>query len=438
MSVYPVILCGGSGTRLWPSSRPDRPKQFLPLLPGGRSTFEETLLRVRDLDGAREAVVVTGAAHVELVRAQAAGVGMDVTVLVEPEARDSAPAIAAAAAHVRALEPAGVLLMLAADHHVRNVEGFHRAVAAAARAAADGGIATFGVTPGHPATGYGYIRPGEPLEGDTRRVGAFVEKPDLARAREYLAAGYYWNSGNFAFRADVLLGELDRFQPQMGPAVEAAVARARRDADGVVWLDREAFAGAPRISIDFAVMEDTDRAVVVPATFDWSDLGAWDAIHEVSTRDEDGNSASGEAILAGCRASLVHANGPMVAAVGVDNLLIVAEPDAVLVCGMDRAQEVKGVADALKRQGRPVALRHLRRREGEAEVELAWEGAGATTEIWRLPAGAAAALPAAAVQVLEGTARLGDREMTAGDQAELPAGEAASPAGAVLLVTRWR
>jgi mannose-1-phosphate guanylyltransferase/mannose-6-phosphate isomerase len=211
-AIYPVILCGGSGTRLWPASRADRPKQFLKLI-GDRSSFQDTILRVMDLPGAGEIVVVTGQAMAELVERQALELGANVTVIIEPEARDSAPAIAAAAAYVESVSPDGVMLMLAADHHIAEPEMFREAALVAIEASMTGLIVTFGVLPTSPATGFGYIKPGAALPGGVKAVAAFVEKPDLAAAKAYIADGYYWNSGNFAFTARTLLDELAVFEP---------------------------------------------------------------------------------------------------------------------------------------------------------------------------------------------------------------------------------
>ncbi|MBW8860380.1 MAG: NTP transferase domain-containing protein, partial [Caulobacter sp.] len=221
-AIFPVILCGGAGTRLWPASRPDRPKQFLKLL-GAYSSFQETLLRVRDLAETRNVIVVTGAAMVEMVREQAEEIGASITVLIEPQARNSAPAVAAAAVHVERLDPDAVMLMLAADHHVGQPAAFREAAQTAAAAAEQGLIVTFGVRPTGPATGFGYIHPGEPVGQGVFRVAAFVEKPDLETARGYVAEGYLWNSGNFAFQAATLLDELRRFEPSVAEGAQAAL-----------------------------------------------------------------------------------------------------------------------------------------------------------------------------------------------------------------------
>jgi mannose-1-phosphate guanylyltransferase/mannose-6-phosphate isomerase len=356
-AIFPVILCGGAGTRLWPASRPDRPKQFLKLL-GAYSSFQETLLRVRELAEARDVIVVTGAAMVEMVREQAGEIGASITVLVEPQARNSAPAVAAAAVHVERLDPDAVMLMLAADHHVGQPAAFREAAQIAAAAAEQGLIVTFGVRPTGPATGFGYIHPGEPVGEGVFRVAAFVEKPDLETARRYVAEGYLWNSGNFAFQATTLLDELRRFEPSVVEGAQAALVDALVDAvvePGLVRLDATGFMRAASISIDYAVMERTDRAAVVPAAFDWSDLGAWDAIWGASPAGRRRQRGARRRHPGGHSGVLARSTGPFVGVIGVSDLMIVAEPDAVLVCRRDDAQAVKTLVDGLKAKGRDLA-----------------------------------------------------------------------------------
>lgn len=345
MALHPVVLCGGSGTRLWPASRPGRPKQFLPLT-GQNSSFQETLLRLQGLDAATP-IIVTGPDMTDAAWAQAAAVGVEPIVLVEPAPRSSGPAAAAAAAFVRDLDPEGVVLLLAADHHIGEPDRFRAAAATAARAAAEGRIVTFGVKPDRPATGYGYIQPGEALGGGVFAVRAFVEKPREDVAIGYVAEGRLWNSGAFAFRADVLLEEMAAHEPRIAQAALAAVREARRDA-ALVLLGEEAFARAPSRSIDHAVMERTTRAAVVLADFTWSDLGAWPAIREAGKPDSDGNVVAGEALLSDVRGSLIRTDGPLVAMIGVENLAVIVDGDNVLVCPLDRAEEVRAIADALK------------------------------------------------------------------------------------------
>lgn len=435
-AIFPVILCGGAGTRLWPASRPDRPKQFLKLL-GAYSSFQETLRRVRDLAGTRNIVVVTGAAMVEMVREQADEIRASITVLIEPEARNSAPAVAAAAVHVERLDPDGVMLMLAADHHIGDPAAFRDAARVAAAAAEQGLIVTFGVRPTGPATGFGYIHPGESVCQGVFRVSAFVEKPDLETAQRYVAEGYLWNSGNFAFQAATLLDELRRFEPSVAEGAQAAFADAVVEA-GLVRLDAKGFAQAASISIDYAVMERTDKAAVVPAAFDWSDLGAWDAIWGASPQDGAGNAAQGDVTLVDTTRVLARSTGPFVGAIGVSDLMIVAEPDAVLVCRRDDAQAVKALVDGLKAQRRTLAERHPTTRDGGVERRSVTYADGVGIELWRFEAGKTATLPAASVQVLAGDLRGPSGDWTAREHLELTAEtRVTAVTAAALLVTTW-
>lgn len=434
-AIYPVILCGGSGTRLWPASRSDQPKQFLKLV-GDRSSFQETVLRVKDIPGVAEVVVVTGEAMVAFVAEQTAEIGAWATILVEPEARDSAPAVAAAAAYVQAQDPAGVVLMLAADHHIAQPEIFQQAAVTAARAAERGYIVTFGVQPTVPATGFGYIRPGAPLlDGSVREVAAFVEKPDQATAERYLLEGYLWNSGNFAFQASTLLAEFDVFEPTVAAAARGCVAGLALEA-GIGRLNREAFAQAKKISLDYAIMERTQKAAVAPAAFAWSDLGAWDAIWEASTRDDDGNAWAGDVELHGSSNVLVRSTGPYVGVIGVNDIVVVAEPDAVLVCHRKDSQAVKTLVDGLKAKGRSIASRKNAVSNG-AETLVSTDGFD--VELRRWSAGETVLLPVSTIQLLEGVIEMGGEVYAAGALLTLDVeGQARAIGAATLLVTRPR
>jgi mannose-1-phosphate guanylyltransferase/mannose-6-phosphate isomerase len=357
--IVPVILAGGTGTRLWPVSRDTMPKQFLPLV-GDRSTFQQALARVSDKALFAPPIVMTSDGFRFFARQQAQEMGLEPTVVLEPMRRDSAAAIAAAAMIARQRDPAAVVLTLAADHVILDPDLFRAACLAGRDAARDGRIVTFGIRPSEPKTGYGYIRPGAALGPDgVNAVAAFVEKPDAATAARYLADGYLWNSGNFLFRADVLLDELARCAPAITQAVGAAVAQAASDL-GFVRLDAEAFARAPQTSIDYALMERTDRAAVVEGRFRWSDIGNWAAIFDIAERDAAGNAARGPALTLDAQDCLIHADGILTTVVGARDLMVVASPDAVLVVPRERAEAVKELVAALKQAHRQEATDHRR------------------------------------------------------------------------------
>ena len=357
--IIPVLLAGGSGTRLWPVSRDALPKQFLPLV-GDRSTYQETLLRVADGNLFGQPIVITGSDFRFFARRQAEELGIEATVVIEPMRRDSGPAVAAAAALARSRDPDAVVLALAADHVILDVEEFRATCLAGLKAAEAGRIVTFGITPTAPKTSYGYIHRGKPNGPDgVFAVEAFVEKPDATTAARYVAEGYLWNSGNFLFRADVLLGELARFEPAMAEAAEAAVAGASDDL-GFIRLEPTAFAGAPQKSIDYAVMEKTDRAAVVAGNFRWSDIGSWDAIFDIATRDKSGNAIHGTVVTADSRNCVIHSTDRLTAVLGIDDLVVVSTPDAVLVVPRARAQEVRELVTQLKESKRPEATDHRR------------------------------------------------------------------------------
>ncbi len=339
MSIHPVILCGGAGRRLWPASRSGRAKQFLPLV-GGESSFEATVSRV---EGMGVPVVVTGGAHLADVRRQLAG--RPAAVLVEPEGRDSGPAIAAAMAWIFERDPEGVAVILASDHHVADAAAFRAAVTIAVEGAKAGRIVTLGVTPTAPSSAYGYIAPGAAVgEGGLNAVARFTEKPDAAGAAALVAAGALWNSGNFVAGAAVMIGELEHHAPEVLAAARAALVEATT-AGGVTRLG-PTFARAPKISIDYAVMEKTDRAAVLPVSFGWSDLGAWDAVWAASEKDAAGNAVSGNVLLEDADGNLIRAApGRTVALVGMKGLAVIVEEDAVLVCDLAASQQVKAIAD---------------------------------------------------------------------------------------------
>ncbi|HVI31076.1 AGE family epimerase/isomerase [Phenylobacterium sp.] len=342
MTIYPVVMCGGSGSRLWPASRPDRPKQFIPLV-DERSTFETTLLRLQALDGASRPLVICGPAHAGWVRRGAPEGAVD--ILIEPAPRDSAAAVAAAAAWVAARDPEAVLVIVPADHHIPDAAAFSRAIATAARAAGSGGVVTLGVRPTAPSTAYGYIAPGVGVAGDVRAVRRFLEKPQPKVARDCVAAGHLWNSGNFIARADILLQEFRAHAPAVLDAAQAAVAESVETPAG--WRLGDGFLKAPGISFDYAIMEKTGRALVLPVDFRWSDLGAWDAVLAASAKDRRGNAAQGAVRLVDTDRSLVRVapGGPNVTLLGLSDIAVVGDGEHLLLCSLACSQGVKSLAE---------------------------------------------------------------------------------------------
>jgi len=341
LAVYPVITCGGAGVRLWPTSRPDRPKPFARLV-GNLSSFEDTVTRVAPLG---PCLVVGGIAHGAMIEGQMAGLGIDGHVILEPAARDSAAAMAAAAVAILRDDPGGIMVVVSADHYVPDAEAFRAAVMEAVEVAKIGRIVTLGVKPTGPSSAYGYIRtvsgPG------IHPVQAFVEKPDEVLAADYVKAGYLWNSGNFVVPARTLMDELIRFAPEISIAVEVAVDEGRMVDKAFVLGD--SFLQAPKISIDYAVMERTARAMVLPVDFIWADVGAWDAVLGLSPRDDDGNSLQGAVVALDTAGSLIRAGaGVQVMALGITDLAVIAEDGKVLVCDLGSAQSVKVGFDHLK------------------------------------------------------------------------------------------
>lgn len=340
MTFYPVIMCGGAGSRLWPASRPRRPKQFLALA-GSRSLFQETVLRVAPMiaqgQDARRLIVVAGTGYADAIAAQLAELETSATLLLEPEPRDSGPAMAAAAALVARRDPDGIMAIIASDHHIPDDQAFRDALDAAAREAASGRIVTLGIAPTEPSSAYGYICPSGPGLAPVER---FVEKPDAGTAARYVAEGYLWNSGNFIVSARTLLAELEIHAPKM---VAAARASLPPEPDHETVRLTEAFRAAPRLSIDYAVMEKSDRTSVLPVSFAWSDLGAWDSV--LAT----GSGAAGLHIGIDSETCLVRApEGMVVATIGLQNLAVIVEPDAVLVADLGRSQDIKALVERIK------------------------------------------------------------------------------------------
>lgn len=346
--IVPVILCGGKGTRLWPLSRSARPKQFLALT-GELTLFQKTLQRLGDRRRYCKPVVVTNQDYRFLVAEQALEAGVDLeAILLEPVARNTAAAIAAAAIYVANWDPQTLMNVLSSDHELTIDAAYLTALDTAIAAAQDDRLVTFGITPDAPATGFGYIEAGAMLQSGARAVARFVEKPAIEKAEQMLAAGnYYWNAGMFLFRAGTFLAECAKLAPEVHDAAGAAVAGARADLD-FIRLAEHGFSSAPNISVDYAVFEKTDRAAVVPSPIIWSDLGSWDAVWKVNKRDEAGNLARGPVSLSHTTSSLVFTERLHVAVDGLDDVAVVASEDAVYVGRLSAAQSVGEVVKRLE------------------------------------------------------------------------------------------
>jgi mannose-1-phosphate guanylyltransferase len=339
-SLTPVILSGGSGTRLWPLSRPERPKQFIALT-GDDTMLQQTLARTAGLPGLTPPIIVANSAHGDLIEAQISG---DALIILEPCARNTAPAIALAA--LLAEDPLSTLLVMPSDHVITDTAAFHDAVARALPLVHEGWLVTMGITPDAPETGYGYIALGETLADGVQQVERFVEKPDQARAEAMLAAGnHVWNGGIFLFHADAYLAALDQFGPDMAAAARTAVAQARREGSRIL-PDRDAFAQCPSDSIDYAVMERAEKVACVPVEMGWSDLGSWDALHSIAAKDAAGNAGSANATLIETQGCLVRSDGIRVSLVGTEDLIVVASGNEILIVPRGKSQLVKKAAEA--------------------------------------------------------------------------------------------
>ena len=357
-----MILCGGSGTRLWPLSRQSRPKQFLPLVTS-KSLLQDTAARVAAMPECAAPVLVSHDEHRFVVAEQMAEIGVRPAAhILEPAARNTAPAIAVAALHLRKLDPGALMLVLPSDHAIADASAFQAAVRSAAACAAGGLLVTFGIKPSRPDTGFGYIERGAAVDGGSGafRVQRFVEKPDAETARGYLASGrFLWNSGIFLFAARRYLEELERLRPDILRSCTRALDAAARDLD-FVRLDRAAFEGAAAISIDYAVMEKTSAGAVLPADFGWSDVGSWSALWEIGERDGAQNVSRGDVRTRDVSGSYLWSEKRLLYALGVNDLVVVDTEDAVFVGARSRAQEVKDFVQWLDAQKRPEHLTHTR------------------------------------------------------------------------------
>lgn len=357
-SIIPVILSGGSGTRLWPLSRNTYPKQFLNLL-DEESLFQATLDRTSGLT-TEPPVVVTNEQHRFLVAEQIRQRGLNnATIILEPVGRNTAPAIAVAALKIlQDNSPPPLMLVLPADHNIINTTAFIKAVEVGSTEASQGRFVTFGIVPDKPETGYGYIHASQKGSTDAMPVDKFVEKPNRKKAKAYLASGdYFWNSGMFLFRADSYLDELGKHNPDILAACEEAIKNGQHDLD-FFRLDEAAFKASPSDSIDYAVMEKTDNAMVVPLDAGWSDVGSWSSLASINKQDDEGNARHGDTVVKDSRNCMVYSDHRLVTAVGVEDLIIVETSDAVLVTTKDKAQDVKAIVDHLIDDTRSEAVEH--------------------------------------------------------------------------------
>jgi mannose-1-phosphate guanylyltransferase/mannose-6-phosphate isomerase len=352
--IHPVILSGGSGTRLWPMSRTLYPKQLLRLL-GRESLLQQTVRRVTQREGFAPPLLVANEEHRFIIAEQLREISViPHALLLEPVGRNTAPATCIAALALTETEPDPLMLVMPSDHSIGNVAAFFAGIECAAAAARAGALVTFGITPERAETGYGYIRRGDELEGiqGAFAVAEFVEKPEIEQAEGYIGSGEHsWNSGIFLFPARLYLDELERLRPDMVAVCRQALANAQRDSD-FTRLDKDAFCSCPADSIDYAVMEHTRRAAVVPVSMNWSDIGSWDALWEMGAKDQQGNSIAGNVIAEETRNCYLRSEAGLVAAIGVEDLVVVATDDAVMVAPRYRTQEVKNLVARLAREGR--------------------------------------------------------------------------------------
>ncbi|VVH58376.1 Mannose-1-phosphate guanylyltransferase (GDP) (EC [uncultured Gammaproteobacteria bacterium] len=346
-TIIPVILSGGHGTRLWPLSRKQYPKQYLPLV-GDNTMLQETILRLNGLDNLANPIIVCNAEHRFLVAEQCQQINIsNPTILLEPVGRNTAPAIAAAALQAFKITDNGVLLVLSADHVIEDINAFHQAIDSALKQANDNKLVTFGIVPTDANTGYGYIK-----SLKNGQVEAFVEKPDLQTAQSYLKQGnYLWNSGMFMFQSQTLIDEFTMHSPNIVSAVSDAVNNATQDLD-FIRLEKQAFELSPSNSIDYALMEKSNNVVVVPLDAGWSDIGSWSALYDIGMKDDNGNVVKGDVITQDTVNTYINANHHMVATIGVQDLVIVDTPNATLVSTRDKAQEVKKIVQQLQKQDR--------------------------------------------------------------------------------------
>lgn len=352
LKAYPVLLAGGTGTRLWPVSRELFPKQLMSLI-GSESLIQSTINRLRPVLDPKDATVVCGKEHYYEIKRHLDEIGVpsEGRIIAEPCGRNTAPAILLAALQILKKEKDAVMVVLPADHFISNVQSFHEKLAEAVSLATAGHIVTFGIKPGYPETGYGYIEAAQSAGGGALRVKRFVEKPDHETAKGYIRAGnFYWNSGMFAFTAKAMVSEFAKFQPKMLRAMRAMLKKGAVTAKGYEALED--------LSIDYAIMEKTDKAVVLPSDFGWSDIGSWKSLYDFMPKDEDGNVSEGDAMLRNTKGSFVKSHGRLVVTNGVKDIVVVETPDTVFVSGIEESQDVKKIVSELKSKNRPEYKAH--------------------------------------------------------------------------------
>jgi len=347
VKIIPVILSGGSGSRLWPLSRENHPKQYLSLT-SDKTMLQETLLRLEGLDGLSDPVIICNVNHRFLVAEQLQQIGINnPKILLEPVGKNTAPAIAAAALHSLKMADDAVLLVLSADHVIQDIKAFHKSIKIAIKQALEGKLVTFGIVPTDANTGYGYIKLSDGNHAGVSKVEEFVEKPDIETARGYLEQGnYLWNSGMFVFRARVFIDELTSYSPDIFASVTRAFDSAVQDLD-FIRLDKQAFESSPSDSIDYALMEKSHNVVVVPLDAKWNDIGSWSALHDIGSKDVNDNVIRGDVIVQDVTGTYINADHHMVVAIGVNDLIIVDTPDATLISKKDKVQEVKAIVEIM-------------------------------------------------------------------------------------------
>ena len=355
--IFPVILCGGSGTRLWPLSRSSYPKQFVNF-EDGQSLFKDTVLRVSKIKGAHAPLVLCNENHRFYAKADLLNCNVSAEIIVEPIPRNTAPAIALAAFAALSSDPEAILFVVPSDHSIKNEDKFLAAVSLAEKTAEDDYLVTFGIKPNFPSTGFGYIEAGSELSGGAFNIVRFVEKPSKDKAEEFISSGnYLWNSGMFMFKASKFLEELKKFSPDIYTHAEKAW-QGRKVSKDFINIDSTVFESCPSDSIDYAVMEKTKFGAMVPLNLEWNDLGSWTAFYDVGEKDSEKNVVKGDVILADTHNSYIHSTGRLISTIGLDNIAVIETKDSVLVSPLSRVQEVKKTVENLKKQGRPEAILH--------------------------------------------------------------------------------